>query len=354
MNEANTCLKVGYFAAANSYNGFISYFDKVFSTKDFTRLYILKGGPGTGKSSLMKRLSHTFSEKSSNIEEIYCSSDPHSLDGVIITYNDKRIAVIDGTAPHQRDALIPGAGDELINLGQGWESKWLISDRDRITQLISEKSCAYKTAYFYLSIAGRVSEEIKYSSMECFSRSKAKSWAESILPFETRNQNGTENTHLVSSFGKYGEYRLDCLPRGCKNEIKLCGKAELCQLLLHYCYKQLSEYSPEIIHFPTALDPDLTDAIYLPGSDILLRISKDGDIMADEFFDISELHAERMKKADHIRTEALDEAKRWFAIASDIHFRIEEIYGRTMNFDIVDSITKEKTMEIANILEITL
>ena len=42
-----------FFAAANTENGFYSLFDDVFSPESFRRIYILKGGPGTGKSTLM-------------------------------------------------------------------------------------------------------------------------------------------------------------------------------------------------------------------------------------------------------------------------------------------------------------
>ena len=45
-----------YFAAANGYSGFRSYFSTLFDSKDFTRILVLKGGPGTGKSSFMKKI----------------------------------------------------------------------------------------------------------------------------------------------------------------------------------------------------------------------------------------------------------------------------------------------------------
>jgi hypothetical protein len=354
MNEPNKERKMGYFAAANSYSGFISYFDKVFDTREFTRLYILKGGPGTGKSSLMKRLSARFSEAGCDTEEIYCSSDPHSLDGVIIRKNDKQVAIIDGTAPHQRDTMLPGAADELVNLGQGWEAGWLIANRDKITRLNSDKGKAYKTAYFYLRIAGVSNEEIKQINSSTFSKTKANSWAEALLSSKSMDRRGLQKTKLISSFGRYGEYSLDSLPKGSKSEIKLCGKAEFCQLLLRYCYEYFTERSLELIHYPNALDPTLTDAIYLPSNDTLLCYSDQGNVSSEEFFNPSELDAERMKKARYIRSDALEEAKRWFQIASDIHFRIEKIYGQSMNFEVIDKIAEEKAQEIANILEINL
>jgi len=56
VNSADFYSVNSYFAAANGYDGFVSYFEKVFDAKDYTRLFILKGGPGTGKSSIMTHL----------------------------------------------------------------------------------------------------------------------------------------------------------------------------------------------------------------------------------------------------------------------------------------------------------
>ena len=137
-----------YFAAANSYKGFISYFDKVFDSKDYDRIFVLKGGPGTGKSSLMRRVSEYFSQNNFYVEEILCSSDPSSLDGVIGTKNGRKFAIIDGTAPHERDAVIPGAIDEIINLGGNWDERWLIGKRTEILNLTKEKKKTYGLSPF--------------------------------------------------------------------------------------------------------------------------------------------------------------------------------------------------------------
>ena len=87
-----------FYMSANSPYGFFSYCDDIINMKTRNRMYILKGGPGTGKSSLMKKIAVSLAEKGHSIELIYCSSDPSSLDGVII--NDLNTIIIDGTAPH--------------------------------------------------------------------------------------------------------------------------------------------------------------------------------------------------------------------------------------------------------------
>ena len=73
---------IRYFAGGNTAQGFYSLFDS--SLEGLNRIFILKGGPGTGKSSLMKDVGRVWSKKGYDIEFLHCSSDPDSVDGVII------------------------------------------------------------------------------------------------------------------------------------------------------------------------------------------------------------------------------------------------------------------------------
>ena len=56
-----------YFAASNSGRGFVSYFDSVFSPSRFEKVYIIKGGPGTGKSYFMKSAANAAEKAGKNI-----------------------------------------------------------------------------------------------------------------------------------------------------------------------------------------------------------------------------------------------------------------------------------------------
>lgn len=87
-----------FFLGANSSQGFVSRFDQLGDAHDDWRCTVIKGGPGTGKSSLMKRLAAAMEETCPVIEEIYCSSDVDSLDGVI--FPDLKLSIADGTPPH--------------------------------------------------------------------------------------------------------------------------------------------------------------------------------------------------------------------------------------------------------------
>ena len=141
MNENTHC----FFAASNSYDGFVSYFSEIFSPENYEKIYILKGGPGTGKSSFMKAIINAFKEKEVNYEAIYCSSDPKSLDGLILEHSSKKIAIVDGTAPHSTDPTYPGAIEKIVNLGDFWNEKLLQSNTEKIKELSARKKQFYQT-----------------------------------------------------------------------------------------------------------------------------------------------------------------------------------------------------------------
>ena len=323
-----------YFAAANSYGGFISYFNNVFNSNNFESIYVLKGGPGTGKSSFMKKLCEYFSDKNTTVEEIYCSSDPNSYDGLIVHRNGKSIAVIDGTAPHERDAVIPGAVDSIINLGESLDKKWLRAKRDSILKLVKEKSDAYRTAYFYLSIAGVAAAEINRKESESYLRKKSITRAKSLAESIAIGRDGFVFTRLISSFGKHGLYSLDTLNKISETQYSISGSEGCQRLFMSNLKDALIELSANAVFLPSPLLPSSLDAIYLPDERISITLGGGSEIInASEFLEINIIDEEQLRVANDIRSTALNEAKRWFGIAADMHFRLEEIYGEAMNFE---------------------
>ncbi|MBO7196076.1 MAG: hypothetical protein J6V80_01955 [Clostridia bacterium] len=351
MTNNMTKVHPKYFAAANSYRGFINYFDRIFSVNDYDRLYILKGGPGCGKSSFMKKISSTYGAKKCAVEEIYCSSDPHSLDGVIVKNAKKKIAIIDGTAPHESDTKIPGAMDEIIDLAQGWDNRLLKAQAKGISEFVAEKGRAYNAAYHYLHSAGCEADFVKRIHLNLFEKSKAKSWAESILNHIQEEKESKITTRLVSSFGRYGRYKLNTLNELGDNIISVGGEESAAMIFLSYVYELLKHKPLSIIHFSSPLDPELTEAIYLVEQKIAIVYDESADKSSNELFSISPADEERMKVSRKLYNDCMTEAKRWFSIASDMHFRLEKIYGEAMNFNINDRILEKKCAEIDDILE---
>ena len=341
-----------YFAAANSYHGFVSLFKDIFRSEEFTRIYVLKGGPGTGKSSFMKAMIEEFIQHNCDIDEIYCSSDPSSLDGIIIYLGDKKIAVLDGTAPHERDAVIPGVIDEIINLGEGWERKFLSAQRESVLNLAAEKAKAYATAYSYLKIAGTANDFIVEEYRKHFDEIEAKNEAERILAEISDSKNKNVSSRLISSFGKYGYYKIADISELCKKTVNLSGDDFSSILFIDCCLGILKKKGARAINFPSALDFKYSDGIIAEDNGLGIMISGKEGMCCDDFIKSKTILSSQTKCACVIREDALDAAKRWFLIASDFHFRLEEIYSGAMNFSINNEIIQQKITEIKKYLEI--
>lgn len=155
-----------YFLAANSMQGFVSHFDTFYKDDKQWRVYIIKGGPGTGKSSFMKFIAARCYDKGLKIELCPCSSNPHSLDGLIIP--QLKTALLDGTAPHVLEPKHPGVIEEIINLGEFWDSKLLRENADKIIAASKENSALHLAVKGYLSAAGELyRDNLKLSRMFC-------------------------------------------------------------------------------------------------------------------------------------------------------------------------------------------
>lgn len=145
------------FMGANSPIGFCSFFEEIYNPYQNHHPYIIKGGPGTGKSTLMKKVARKAEERGYETELIYCSSDPQSLDGIIV--KDIGVSVIDGTSPHTLEPKFPGAVENIINTGDFWDKKRLTEKSELIRSLTLENSMHHFRSARYLAAAGAINDE---------------------------------------------------------------------------------------------------------------------------------------------------------------------------------------------------
>ena len=138
------------FPGANTANGSFNFFDNIIQN-DINRIFCFKGGPGVGKSSLMKKIAQEFIDRGYDVELHHCPSDPSSLDALLI----KKLGVVllDGTSPHIVDPKDPGAIDEIVNLGEFWNVDNLEKDKDKIIEVGKDISASFRRAYKFLKSA---------------------------------------------------------------------------------------------------------------------------------------------------------------------------------------------------------
>lgn len=146
------------FPGGNTANGSYNFFNYMIP-ENVNRIFCLKGGPGVGKSSLMKKIAKEFIEKGYDVELHHCPSDPSSLDGVVI----KKLGVVllDGTAPHIVDPKDPGAIDEIVNLGEYWNLEGLEKNKVEIVECGKDISSSFRRAYKFLKAAEPIYYDIE-------------------------------------------------------------------------------------------------------------------------------------------------------------------------------------------------
>ncbi|MGI6468847.1 MAG: hypothetical protein GXZ09_01160 [Syntrophomonadaceae bacterium] len=147
------------YPGGNTRFGFFSFYDQVVGP-DVTQKIILKGGPGVGKSSFMQKIADHFSGLGVDIEEHGCSSDPASLDAVVI--GKQQFCLLDGTSPHVVDPVYPGAVDEILNLGDYWDQAMLKAHRKEIMHLTQEIAKCFLRAYGRLRECCMAYDELKH------------------------------------------------------------------------------------------------------------------------------------------------------------------------------------------------
>lgn len=167
-----------FFPGGNTPLGFFSYYDHIISP-DATRILIIKGGPGVGKSSFMKEIALVLNDQGFNVELHHCSSDPASLDGVV--FPQIGVAMIDGTSPHIVDPLNPGAVDEILHLGDYWDETGIRRGKLEILALNREVSRLFSRAYRYLKAAKAIHDGQEAIYSEALDRGRANQTAVHLI-----------------------------------------------------------------------------------------------------------------------------------------------------------------------------
>ncbi len=322
-----------YFASANSKDGFVGFFDQVFGPVSYR--YILKGGPGTGKSSLMRQLGAAAEEAGHTTEYILCSSDPSSLDGVII--NDLGIAMLDGTAPHVCDVNLPGVDSEIVNLGVYWNKKKLAAHADAIREQSAEKASLYQKAYRTLAAIGEMETLTEQSTHGAFDTEKAAAFASRFASRYTPHTIGHESVRLIDGYGMDGYTHLESFESELNYKIRPCLLLEY--RLLGLIYQALRRRHPNMLVSYRALDGVTVNGILLPDEGISVTVGcvekpNDKQINTERFVDKRALseHKNKLRFSKKCREELEVQCTELFAQIKDLHFSLETIYGTAMNF----------------------
>lgn len=146
--------QAAFFLGANSGSGFVSLFESCMAESRDRESWLLKGGPGSGKSTLMKGLAGQLGAQ----ELFYCSSDPDSLDGVLLPGDS---LVLDATAPHTLDTPLHGACGGYLVTPPPRDRSGLRSKLPELRGLKSRAAVCWAGAYRLLGAAALAEKQLR-------------------------------------------------------------------------------------------------------------------------------------------------------------------------------------------------
>ncbi len=339
-----------YFAGANTRKGFVSLFDETFS--DCEKLYIIKGSSGCGKSTMMKKIAHSATEKGLEVDYIHCSADPGSLDGIIIP--KLKVAVADGTSPHLLDVKYPCVRETIINLGDFWDSSKLLPQREKIISLTDQKSLCYRNAYKSLYAVGNTLDIATDILKSCLSLDKLYNYAFKLTEKFTSTKNGNRKQIFATSFSREGFKTLKVF-ENIDTLYRISGKGS--EILLSAIEKIAIEENRDCIVAYSPIDPKTTEAIYFPYGNVLITNSErliyekaktTKTFSTSRFVDNEKLSSYKIRLGgmEKLYKELLTDAKNHLEQAKNFHDQIENIYISAMDFQSVSLYTEKLTKEI--------
>lgn len=353
------------FAGGNTSEGFVCFYDYIIEP-DAARVFVIKGGPGAGKSTFMEKISTEMINNGYDVECFHCSSDDGSLDALVVPA--LRIALLDGTAPHIYDPKNPGAVGEIINLGDYWREREIVHFKDEILEVSKRRSRLFSIAYSQLREAKVAYDELKSYVRESISQAKynriIKILLENIFEGVIPNyQIEPKVRHLfASAIAPQGPcHYIETLINPSMKVFALKGqpgsgvKEAICKIAL--AAEEIGLYT-ERFHCP--FEPDLLDMVIIPSinaavvntsppfhfnihqtDDLKLRIEDEVDFSDCIRMDILEKYYEELADAEKRYVSLVYKAVAHIAKARTAHKEMEQYYVTSMDFDGINAKSRE-------------
>lgn len=158
-----------FFMSAYTPNGFVSHFNELNNPQKYKSSYLIKGGVGSGKSTLIKKAVAHLKDSAEYTELIHCSLDPSSLDGAIF---GEKLTVLDATPPHHIEPKLPGVYERMISLYDCFDNKKLSVMEKEIVKLKSAEEIYKSRTQSFIRAAGLLLSSNESIAARCINTEK--------------------------------------------------------------------------------------------------------------------------------------------------------------------------------------
>lgn len=353
---------LNFFLGSSTPQGFVSRFDQLGDPDADWRLYVIKGGPGSGKSTLMRKLASELSPLCKQVEMIHCSSDMDSLDGVI--FSDYKISIADGTPPHVIEPKYPGAYENLVPVFDCWDHKALRERRKEIMEATKAVKHCHEYCTRFLTAAGSLLADTYRIALEATDTAKVARYAASFAAreFKRRTQGGTptESVRFLSAITDKGPHFFSKTAQDLCKRIYLIdddyGAASRLLLMALRSHAMEAGYSVITCYCPLAPFEKI-DHLFIPQLDLGImtanrfhRLETDGErtIHARRFTDTEKIKQRKKRISFNLKGAAqmIDHASSLLAEAKEKHDLLENLYIGAMDFGKLNALTQKLSQEM--------
>ena len=348
----NRNFETSFFLGSNSPSGFYSLYDDLADPeRDF--LYIIKGGPGCGKSSFMRAVARRVHAAGHPVERIWCSGDPDSLDGIY--FPTLRTAFMDGTSPHVAEPKFAGASDSYIDLSAFYDLEALRKAGGELRRLTRGYKAYYARAYKLISGAAAVSDACpgiaSPEDLQVVSRR-----AKGIIAREIKPSREGEGRCVRRFLGAVTFKGLMCfyetVPQLAQRVYVLDNDLGLAPLVMEDVASAAVERGWFVIRCQCPMDPGTTEHVIIPGLDLAFvsqtsRLPYTGETYRHVRLDAIPGRDRMAGLRDEIRSSnrlsqaIVSEAIGALGKAKALHDRLEAVYNPHVDFDGVTALAGE-------------
>lgn len=337
---------IQYFLGGNTPAGFYSLYHQLSDPTRMRALYIVKGGPGSGKSTLMRRVERHARAAGLETEQVLCSGDPDSLDALILP--QLGAALVDGTAPHVVEPKCPGVVERYVDLSQYYDRTGLQPVKQDILAATAEYQGHYKRAYRCLGAAGELRRDVNELLDSEQIRQRLAKRAAGIISRELKKPaqgEGRANQRFLSAVTHKGAFTLwDTVSAQAERVYELSDSYGLAHHLLNPILTAALAAGHDAVACPDPMAPDRLAHLIFPGLSLAFVTSTQEDpwtrpafrrlrldAMADP--DVCRLNRPRLRFTRRVASALLEEGIADLAQAKESHDRLERLYNPYVNFD---------------------
>lgn len=340
-----------YFLGANSANGFYSLYDSFCSGEnDF--LHLIKGGPGGGKSSFMRRIAIAAEKNGCDVEYIICSGDPYSLDGIYIP--ELNCGYVDATAPHAIEPRLFAVDSDYVNLGAFCSQP----PAEKISLYNRKYKACYDIAYSLLKSAALIKSAQFPELFDDKIHTKIKLRAQSAVNRGIGSPcgSGTVSKRFIRGISCMGDIVLsETVDVLCKQVYILDNRLGLAKVYLDEVISEAVRRNDDIIICPSPLLPEEPEAVIFPAQklgfvagDVYRTDKPHRHIRLDAMVSSDKMRKYRteLKKAEKTYACIMDSVYVNLAEAKHWHDELESVYRPYIDFAALDYYTEKEIKKL--------